>query len=68
VAHLDPWLALGVSVSTAVTDAVYVMFNAAVSKGRIDRVKRTGVIMARAQILVLRPFDRRALETRHKSD
>jgi hypothetical protein len=31
MAHLDPWLALGVSVSTAVTDAVYVMFNAAVS-------------------------------------
>jgi hypothetical protein len=28
---LDPWLALGVLVSTAVTDAVYVMFNAAVS-------------------------------------
>jgi hypothetical protein len=31
VTHLDPWLALGVSISTAVTDAVYVMFNAAVS-------------------------------------
>ena len=31
MAHLDPWLALGVSISTAVTDAVYVMFNAAVS-------------------------------------
>jgi hypothetical protein len=31
VAHVDPWLALGVLVSTAVTDAVYVLFNAAVS-------------------------------------
>ena len=29
--HIDPWLALGVSISTAVTDAVYVLFNAAVS-------------------------------------
>ena len=28
---IDPWLALGVLVSTAATDAVYVMFNAAVS-------------------------------------
>jgi hypothetical protein len=28
---IDPWLALGVFVSTAATDAVYVMFNAAVS-------------------------------------
>lgn len=28
---VDPWLALGVFVSTAATDAVYVMFNAAVS-------------------------------------
>ena len=34
MAHVDPWLALGVSVSTAVTDAVYVMFNAAVSSRR----------------------------------
>jgi hypothetical protein len=34
VTHLDPWLALGVSISTAVTDAVYVMFNAAVSARR----------------------------------
>ncbi len=34
--HLDlhPWLAFGVFVSTAVTDAVYVMFNAAVSARR----------------------------------
>ena len=31
---IHPWLALGVLVSTAVTDAVYVMFNAAVSAGR----------------------------------
>ena len=29
--HVDGWLALGVLVSTAATDAVYVMFNAAVS-------------------------------------
>ena len=28
---IAPWLALGVLVSTAATDAVYVMFNAAVS-------------------------------------
>jgi hypothetical protein len=34
MAHIDPWLALGVSVSTAVTDAVYVLFNAAVSARR----------------------------------
>jgi uncharacterized membrane protein YhaH (DUF805 family) len=32
--HIDPWLALGVSVSTALTDAVYVFFNAAVSARR----------------------------------
>jgi hypothetical protein len=32
--HIDPWLALGVSVSTALTDAVYVFFNAAVSSRR----------------------------------
>jgi hypothetical protein len=29
--HIDPLLALGVVLSTAATDAVYVMFNAAVS-------------------------------------
>ena len=34
MAHIDPWLALGVSISTAVTDAVYVLFNAAVSARR----------------------------------
>jgi hypothetical protein len=34
LAHIDPWLALGVSISTAVTDAVYVLFNAAVSARR----------------------------------
>ena len=34
MAHLDLWLALGVVVSTAATDAVYVMFNAAVSAKR----------------------------------
>ena len=32
--QIDPWLALGVMASTAATDAVYVMFNAAVSSGR----------------------------------
>jgi hypothetical protein len=31
VPHIDPLLALGVVLSTAATDAVYVMFNAAVS-------------------------------------
>ncbi|HEX6771021.1 MAG TPA: hypothetical protein VF126_03280 [Acidobacteriaceae bacterium] len=34
MAHIDPWLAVGVSISTAVTDAVYVLFNAAVSARR----------------------------------
>ena len=34
MAHLDLWLALGVVVSTAATNAVYVMFNAAVSAQR----------------------------------
>lgn len=29
--HVDPWLAAGVVASTAATDAVYVMFTAAVS-------------------------------------
>jgi hypothetical protein len=32
--HIDLWLALGVVLSTAATDAVYVMFNAAVSSRR----------------------------------
>lgn len=32
--QVDPWLGLGVVVSTAATDAVYVMFNAAVSARR----------------------------------
>jgi hypothetical protein len=32
--HIDLWLALGVLASTAATDAVYVMFNAAVSSRR----------------------------------
>src|SRR5262249_27328728 len=31
MAHVQPWLALGVFLSTAATDAVYVLFNAAVS-------------------------------------
>jgi hypothetical protein len=34
VLHIDPWLSVGVLVSTAATDAVYVMFNAAVSSRR----------------------------------
>jgi hypothetical protein len=34
MAQLEPLLALGVLVSTAATDAVYVMFNAAVSARR----------------------------------
>jgi hypothetical protein len=32
--RLDPWLAFGVVLSTAATDAVYVMFNSAVSSQR----------------------------------
>jgi hypothetical protein len=32
--HIEPWLALGVFLSTAATDAVYVLFNAAVSSQR----------------------------------
>jgi hypothetical protein len=32
--HLDPLLAFGVLLSTAATDAVYVMFNSAVSSRR----------------------------------
>lgn len=32
--HLDPLLSLGVFLSTAATDAVYVLFNAAVSARR----------------------------------
>ena len=32
--QIDPWLALGVLASTAATDAVYVLFNAAVSSRR----------------------------------
>jgi len=34
VSQIDPWLALGVFLSTAATDAVYVMFNASVSSNR----------------------------------
>jgi hypothetical protein len=34
MANIHPWLALGVLLSTAATDAVYVMFNAAVSSQR----------------------------------
>ena len=32
--QINPWLALGVFASTAATDAVYVLFNAAVSARR----------------------------------
>ncbi|MBV8689890.1 MAG: hypothetical protein JOZ59_07285 [Candidatus Eremiobacteraeota bacterium] len=32
--HIQPWLALGVVVTTAATDAVYVMFTSAVSARR----------------------------------
>lgn len=31
---LNPWIAIGVTVSTAMTDAVYVLFNSAVGKRR----------------------------------
>src|SRR5215469_13643308 len=34
VSGIDPWLAMGVFLSTAATDAVYVQFNAAVSARR----------------------------------
>ena len=34
VTRIEPWLALGVFVSTAATDAVYVMFTAAVASRR----------------------------------
>ncbi|MEO9191606.1 MAG: hypothetical protein ABI224_16615 [Acetobacteraceae bacterium] len=34
MAPIDPWLALGVTASTMATDAVYVLFNAAVSARR----------------------------------
>jgi hypothetical protein len=34
VLQINPWLALGVFASTAATDAVYVLFNAAVSARR----------------------------------
>ncbi len=34
MSQIEPWLALGVFVSTAATDAVYVMFNASVSSNR----------------------------------
>src|SRR6516225_10288684 len=34
MSEIQPWLALGVFLSTAATDAVYVLFNAAVSSRR----------------------------------
>jgi hypothetical protein len=34
MSQIQPWLALGVFLSTAATDAVYVLFNAAVSSHR----------------------------------
>jgi hypothetical protein len=42
--HFEPWLALGVFVSTAATDAVYVMFNAAVSsRKRLSAASWSGI-------------------------
>jgi hypothetical protein len=44
VFQIDPWLSLGVFLSTAATDAVYVMFNAAVSaKRRVPAATWSGV-------------------------
>ena len=44
MAQIDPWLSLGVFLSTAATDAVYVMFNAAVSaKRRVRAATWSGV-------------------------
>jgi hypothetical protein len=44
VAQIHPWLSLGVFLSTAATDAVYVMFNAAVSaKRRVPAATWSGV-------------------------
>jgi hypothetical protein len=44
VAQIDPWLSLVAFLSTAATDAVYVMFNAAVSaKRRIPAATWSGV-------------------------
>ncbi len=42
--QIHPWLALGVVASTAATDAVYVMFNAAVSsRKRVPAATWSGV-------------------------
>ena len=44
MAQIDPWLSLGVFSSTAATDAVYVMFNAALSaKRRVSAATWSGV-------------------------
>jgi len=44
VGQIHPWLALGVLVSTAATDAVYVMFSAAVAaKRRVPAATWSGV-------------------------
>ena len=44
MSQIHPWLSLGVFLSTAATDAVYVMFNAAVSaKRRIPAATWSGV-------------------------
>ena len=44
MAQIHPWLSLGVFLSTAATDAVYVMFNAAVSaKRRVPAATWSGV-------------------------
>ena len=36
IANIDPWLALGVVVATALTDAVYVMFTSSVIARKRD--------------------------------
>lgn len=44
MSQIHPWLSLGVFLSTAATDAVYVMFNAAVSaRRRIPAATWSGV-------------------------
>jgi len=44
VAQIDPWMSLGVLLSTAAAEAVYVMFNAAISaKRRMPAATWSGV-------------------------
>jgi hypothetical protein len=42
MSQIQPWLALGVFLSTAATDAVYVLFHAAVSSHRRVPAATTG--------------------------